>query len=161
MKYAMHIDSPFGALTLIEEDGKLKKLFFGAHALEPSEEFLETPLLAEAKKQLNGYFNGRRHYFDLPLNPEGTPFQLRVWRALLDIPYGETRSYKDVAIAVGSSKGFRAVGMANNKNPISIIIPCHRVIGSGGHMVGYGGGIDLKERLLKLEGVLAAAINSI
>ena len=94
---------------------------------------------------------GRRREFQLPLAPKGTEFQQKVWKALLDIPYGETRSYGEIARAIGNPKASRAVGMANNRNPIAIIIPCHRVIGSTGKLVGYGGGLDKKEFLLNLE----------
>lgn len=111
----------------------------------------ETPLIKEAARQLQEYFDGYRKDFDLPLDPKGTLFQKNVWKALETIPYGETRSYKQIAEKVGSPKGYRAVGMANNKNPISIIIPCHRVIGANGKMVGYGGGLGIKEYLLNLE----------
>lgn len=96
-------------------------------------------------------FEGTRRSFDLPLAPQGTMFQKRVWKALLDIPYGETRSYKQIAEVVGSPKGFRAVGLANNKNPIIIVVPCHRVIGADGSLVGYGGGLEVKDQLLRLE----------
>ena len=112
----------------------------------------ETQLLKTAAEQLKEYLAGNRQAFDLPLDPQGTEFQKAVWNALLDIPFGEIRSYKQVAEAIGNPKACRAVGMANNKNPILIVIPCHRVIGSNGSLVGYGGGIDLKENLLKLEG---------
>jgi len=112
----------------------------------------ETQLLKTAAEQLKEYLAGNRQTFDLPLDPRGTEFQKAVWNALLDIPFGEIRSYKQVAEAIGNPKACRAVGMANNKNPILIVIPCHRVIGSDGSLVGYGGGIDLKEKLLKLEG---------
>ena len=112
----------------------------------------ETQLLKTAAEQLIDYLAGNRQTFDLPLDPRGTEFQKAVWKALLDIPFGEIRSYKQVAEAIGNPKACRAVGMANNKNPILIVIPCHRVIGSDGSLVGYGGGIDLKEKLLKLEG---------
>lgn len=112
----------------------------------------ETQLLKTAAEQLKEYLAGNRQTFDLPLDPRGTEFQKAVWNALLDIPFGEIRSYKQVAEAIGNPKACRAVGMANNKNPILIVIPCHRVIGSDGSLVGYGGGIDLKENLLKLEG---------
>ena len=111
----------------------------------------ETPLLKEAVEQLEEYLSGERESFDLPLNPKGTEFQKKVWNVLKTIPYGETRSYKQVAEAVGKPAAARAVGMANNRNPIMIVVPCHRVIGANGDLVGYGGGLDLKARLLKLE----------
>jgi len=113
----------------------------------------ETELLKEASRQLAEYLDGFRKTFDLPLNPQGTEFQKKVWNALCDIPYGEIRSYKQIAEAVGNPKASRAVGMANNRNPIMIFIPCHRVIGSNGSLVGYGGGLDMKEKLLSLEKV--------
>lgn len=104
-----------------------------------------------AKKQLDEYFAGDRKVFDLPITFNGTDFQKKVWRALCDIPYGETRSYKDIAIAIGNENACRAVGMANNKNPITIIVPCHRVIGSNSKLVGYAGGLDMKKGLLEME----------
>lgn len=114
-------------------------------------EMNETELLKKAAMQLNEYLEGKRNSFDLPLNPKGTEFQKKVWAALCDIPYGETRSYKQIAEAVDNPKGCRAVGMANNKNPIMIFIPCHRVVGSNGSLTGYAGGLDMKEKLLLLE----------
>jgi len=108
-------------------------------------------LLKEAIKQLDEYFSGQRIEFDLPLQFSGTEFQKEVWKALINIPYGETRSYKDIAIEIGNPKACRAVGGANNKNPIILICPCHRVIGASGKLVGYGGGMDMKEYLLNLE----------
>jgi methylated-DNA-[protein]-cysteine S-methyltransferase len=114
-------------------------------------EMNETDLLKSAAMQLNEYLEGKRKSFDLPLNPNGTEFQKKVWAALCDIPYGETRSYKQIAEAVDNPKGCRAVGMANNKNPIMIFIPCHRVVGSDGSLTGYAGGLDMKEKLLELE----------
>ena len=108
-------------------------------------------MLAKVAMQLDEYFRGARKNFDLPLNPAGTEFQRKVWDALLAIPYGETRTYREIAEAAGCPKGFRAVGMANNKNPIAIIIPCHRVIGSNGKLVGYASGLGRKEALLALE----------
>jgi len=111
----------------------------------------ETPLVIQAAKQLEEYLSGDRKQFDLPLNPVGTEFQKSVWHMLQTIPYGEHWSYKQVAIALGKPTAARAVGMANNKNPIAIIIPCHRVIGSNGDLVGYAGGLAIKEQLLKLE----------
>lgn len=104
-------------------------------------------------KQINMYLEKQIKDFDLPLDLKGTQFQKHVWEELLKIPYGEVRSYKDVALAVGKDKGFRAVGMANNRNPVAIVIPCHRVIGANRELVGYGGGIEIKVKLLRLEGL--------
>ena len=109
------------------------------------------PLLREAARQLCAYFAGDLRQFDLPLDLRGTDFQMRVWRELLKIPYGETRCYSDIAQAIHSPKAVRAVGAANGANPISIVVPCHRVIGSSGKLVGYGGGLPLKRRLLEME----------
>ena len=109
------------------------------------------PFLREAAQQLRSYFAGELREFDLPLDLRGTDFQLRVWRKLQEIPYGETRSYGDIARAIRSAKAVRAVGAANGANPISIVVPCHRVIGSNGKLTGYGGGLPLKKRLLEME----------
>lgn len=111
----------------------------------------ETPLTQEAFRQLTEYLQGQRQIFELPLAPKGTPFQQAVWQALQSIPYAETRSYKQIAAQIGNPNAMRAVGMANNRNPIAIIIPCHRVIGASGKLVGYAGGLGLKTSLLKLE----------
>lgn len=108
---------------------------------------------SEYSKQIKLYLDKKLKNFDLPLDLRGTEFQLRVWNELLKIPYGRVKTYKDIAISVGREKGFRAVGMANNRNPVAIVVPCHRVIGSNGELVGYGGGIDIKVKLLKLEGI--------
>jgi methylated-DNA-[protein]-cysteine S-methyltransferase len=113
------------------------------------------PISAEAGRQLRAYFAGRLREFDLPLDLQGTAFQLSVWRELERIPYGETRSYSQIAAAIGAPQSVRAVGAANGANPIPIVVPCHRVIGAGGKLVGYGGGLPLKKRLLELEGALA------
>jgi methylated-DNA-[protein]-cysteine S-methyltransferase len=113
------------------------------------------PIAAEAARQLRAYFAGKLREFDLPLDMHGTDFQLRVWRELERIPYGETRSYSQIAAAIGTPQAVRAVGAANGANPIPIVVPCHRVIGAGGKLVGYGGGLPLKRRLLELEGALA------
>ncbi|SPF41532.1 Methylated-DNA--protein-cysteine methyltransferase [Candidatus Sulfopaludibacter sp. SbA4] len=110
------------------------------------------PLLVEAARQLRAYFAGTLREFHLPLDMEGTDFQMRVWRQLETIPYGETRSYAQIAAAIGSPSAVRAVGAANGANPVAIVVPCHRVIGSSGKLVGYGGGLPLKKRLLGLEG---------
>ena len=114
-------------------------------------------VLAEAVRQLRAYFAGRLRRFDLPLDLRGTPFQLRVWRALLEVPYGETRSYRQIAAAIGEPKAVRAVGAANGANPIAIVVPCHRVVGADGSLTGYGGGLTLKRKLLALEADTAAA----
>jgi len=111
----------------------------------------ETPLIKKAAAQIEEYLNGKRKKFSLPLAMHGTPFQMDVWRALESIPYGETRSYKEIAEIVKRPKAVRAVGMANHRNPISIIVPCHRVIGHNGSLTGYGGGLPLKKYLLELE----------
>jgi methylated-DNA-[protein]-cysteine S-methyltransferase len=110
-----------------------------------------TPLLQEAVKEFQEYFNGTRKIFDLPIDPKGTTFQCRVWEAVSAIPYGNTRSYGTIAEQAGNPKGSRAVGMANNKNPIVIIVPCHRVVGHDGKLVGYAAGITIKQQLLELE----------
>lgn len=109
------------------------------------------PVLREAERQLRAYFAGELRQFELPLEPEGTPFQQRVWMALVKIPYGETRSYMEIARSIGAPAAMRAVGAANGANPLPIVVPCHRVIGSSGKLVGYGGGLPLKRRLLALE----------
>ena len=141
------INSPIGPLTLTERDGALVRLSFGAHGpCDPP-----TPLLRRATGQLNEYFAGTRQEFDLPLEPSGTEFQLDCWRALSQIPYGETRSYGEQARNLGRPDRARAVGSANGANPIAIILPCHRVIGADGSLVGFGGGLETKRRLLELE----------
>ena len=112
---------------------------------------LHSTLTNLAFKQLEEYFAGKRQVFDLPLDMQGTDFQKKVWQSLCDIPYGETRSYKQIAEQIGSPKACRAIGNANNANPISVIVPCHRVIGANGKLVGYAGGLDLKQELLNIE----------
>ena len=109
-------------------------------------------------RELEEYFAGTRRAFDFPLDLRGTDFQIACWRALLAIPYGETRTYADIARAVGRPQGFRAVGMANNRNPVAIVVPCHRVIASDGTLCGYGGGLDIKRKLLELEGALSGTL---
>jgi methylated-DNA-[protein]-cysteine S-methyltransferase len=129
------------------------------HDTGPAEDTAETPvareIAGEAVRQLRAYFAGQLRRFDLPLDLQGTDFQMRVWRELERIPYGETRSYLQMATAIGSPRAVRAVGAANGANPIPIVVPCHRVIGAGGRLVGYGGGLPLKKRLLQLEGAWA------
>lgn len=149
MKQILIVPSPVGPLTLTQEDQALTGLHFGEHPQQGAEG--PTPLLEEAARQLEEYFAGQRKVFSLPLAPKGTEFQLRVWQALLQIPYGETRSYGELAAMVGNPKACRAVGGANHRNPLSILIPCHRVVGTGGSLTGYAGGLSVKEFLLKLE----------
>ena len=143
-------DSPFGNI-LIESDGSAI-VGIKTESNEKSVGKKEASTLTDiAAKQLEEYFAGKRKRFDLPLNPGGTEFQHSVWKALQAIPYGKTRTYKQIAEMIGNVKACRAVGMANNKNPIWIVIPCHRVIGADGALTGYGGGFKMKKRLLELE----------
>lgn len=148
------VDSPIGPLLLAGSDGRLRMLGFssGPKALEPRADWesRDAPFIA-AKQQLREYFDGRRRTFDLLLEPSGTDFQVRVWNALLAIPYGETRSYRDIAAATGNARAAIAIGAANGSNPLPIVIPCHRVIGSNGKLTGYAGGLEVKRRLLDLE----------
>lgn len=148
-------DSPVGRLTLAVSARGLTLIDLRGAA--PKNDWIESadqtaPFLA----QLREYFAGARREFTLPLDLRGTDFQLRCWRALMEIPYGETRTYADLARAVGSPKAFRAVGAANHDNPVPIVVPCHRVIASDGSLCGFGGGLDMKRRLLALEGVRVA-----
>lgn len=151
MKTICWRESPIGPLGVGEEDGAITLILFAGQ--QPPEGYREgeTPLLEEAWAQLERYFAGELRQFSLPLAPAGTPFQQAVWRALEEIPYGETRSYGEIAGWVGRPKASRAVGAANHRNPIPIVIPCHRVIGAGGTLTGYGGGLDRKRLLLDLE----------
>lgn len=151
MKNLFFYQTDIGRIAVAENGTAITNLYFEGEATPLDAAVAETELLKEAGCQLLDYFAGRRMEFSLPLAPAGTPFQQRVWKVLCTIPYGETRSYKQVAQSADSPKGFRAVGMANNRNPIPILIPCHRVIGADGKLVGYGGGLSIKERLLNLE----------
>lgn len=145
-------DTPVGKIAMAEEDGRLAEFHFEHAASKLTDvNVAETPLHREARRQLEEYFDGRRKKFDLPLAPKGTAFQMKVWRALTEIPYGETRTYGEIAALTGNSKASRAVGLANNRNPLAIFIPCHRVIGSDGKLVGFGGGLGVKAYLLGLE----------
>jgi methylated-DNA-[protein]-cysteine S-methyltransferase len=150
------VDSPVGRLLLTGDERALGGLFMmdtGGHSLSPAPEWTRRPgMFGMAADQLAEYFAGSRTEFDLPLAPHGTPFQLAVWAELTQIPYGVTASYGEVAAALGKSAlASRAVGLANGRNPISIIVPCHRVIGADGSLTGYGGGLDRKEWLLRHE----------
>lgn len=142
-------NSPIGVLCIKEEHSCIVGLHLNVNASTSTDS--PSPLIKQTIMQLQEYFDGRRFSFDLPLHTQGTPFQEKVWAALKTIPYGETCSYGDIAKAIGNPKAYRAVGGANNKNPIMILIPCHRVIGANGNMVGFGCGIPVKEYLLALE----------
>ena len=142
------IKTPIGPLTLEADENAVTAIRFSAGGAQDA-----SPLLDAAEAQLREYFAGARRTFDLPLAPHGTAFQQRVWTASRTIPYGETRTYGELAAAIDSPNPSRAVGMANHRNPIPIIIPCHRVIGANGTLTGYAGGLEIKRRLLALEGI--------
>lgn len=148
MKNIALYHSPVGTLQLEYEDDVVTSLKLAKSPVKAAPPSALAELVFE---QLDEYFAGARTVFDFPFRLQGTPFQEKVWQALRQIPYGETRSYKDIAEAIGHPKAFRAVGMANNANPIFIAIPCHRVIGANGSLVGYGGGLEMKKALLELE----------
>lgn len=149
------IDSPLGELTLVAHDGILAGLYFTGHTRRPSAETFGMRSDAEfraAIEQLGEYFRGERREFELPLAPHGNVFQQRVWALLRQIPYGQTRSYGQLAAELGNPALAREVGGANGSNPISVIVPCHRVVGADGRLVGYAGGLERKQYLLDLEG---------
>lgn len=158
--YYSQMNSPIGPLNLAVSSKGLVALEFDRNNFPPEKTKYQWEESAEKTKpfarELREYFTGKRRDFSFPLDLRGTDFQLRCWRALLAIPYGETRTYADIARAVRKPQAFRAVGMANNRNPIAIVVPCHRVIASDGTLCGYGGGLDLKRKLLELEGALTA-----
>jgi methylated-DNA-[protein]-cysteine S-methyltransferase len=148
------IESPIGPLTIaVDDDGAAKRLYFGR--LDDPEMRDDPGAVATMRTQLEEYFAGERRVFDLELAPDGTEFQRAVWSALVTIPYGQTASYGDLALRAGRPGAFRAVGAANGANPIAVIIPCHRIIGSNGALTGFGGGIGTKAALLAHEGVLS------
>jgi methylated-DNA-[protein]-cysteine S-methyltransferase len=154
MKQHTVIDSPYGPLTLVADDGVLCGVYMENQRHRPPEETFGEPAarpFAEAEEQLEAYFAGERTEFTLPLRLHGTPFQRMVWEHLRTIPYGDTRTYGQLADALGNPKASRAVGLANGKNPVGIIVPCHRVVGADGSLTGYGGGLDRKRRLLDFE----------
>lgn len=152
----LYMHSPVGRLQLVADEQALVAVLWECEkanriSLHQLVENQNNIILIETQKQLSEYFQGYRQRFDLPLKLNGTAFQQQVWRALLNIPYGETRTYKEIALAIGNLKAVRAVGTAIGRNPISIIAPCHRVIGASGKLVGFAGGLENKERLLKIE----------
>lgn len=153
MVHCCFCHTPLGRMLLAQEEEGLILVEFDATPLKNWQQ-ADTPLLVQAKAQLSEYFAGTRQEFTLPLSPKGTPFQQKVWAALQTIPYGQTRSYGEIARQIGSPKAARAVGMANHHNPIAILIPCHRVVGQNGALTGYAGGLERKKALLQLEGCL-------
>jgi len=164
----MNYDSPIGAIEIYAKDTAVSRVEFAGEQIEESEEERSRardasspqagahPLLEEVRRQLDAYFAGDLRCFDLPLELEGTPFQRQVWRQLLSVDYGQTASYQEIAVAIDNPKAVRAVGAANGRNPVAIIVPCHRIIGSGGRakLTGYGGGLWRKEGLLRHEGAV-------
>jgi methylated-DNA-[protein]-cysteine S-methyltransferase len=151
MKNSFCYDTKIGRIEIEENGEAITKIDYVSKDIETTDDGKQTELIKEAIKQLNEYFEGKRSIFHLPLAPEGTEFQKKVWNALKEIPFGETKSYGEIAKIIGNEKASRAVGMANNKNPIMIVIPCHRVIGANGKLVGYAAGLEVKENLLSLE----------
>ena len=149
--WALLHQTPVGPMVMVENGTAITHLFFGRMAQTEQVKWEETPLLRQTAHQLDEYFQGMRRTFDVPLSPEGTEFEQIVWKALQTIPHGETRSYADIARQIGKPSACRAVGHANNQNPVSIIIPCHRVIGTNGKLTGYAGGLSIKQYLLELE----------
>jgi methylated-DNA-[protein]-cysteine S-methyltransferase len=140
-----------GRIGIAEEDGCITNLYFETDAVPPDAELRETEVIREGFRQLEAYLAGDLESFSVPVAPHGTAFMSAVWKILCAVPYGETASYKEIAAAAGNPKAFRAVGLASNRNPVPLFIPCHRVIGSNGKMVGYRGGLDVKRKLLELE----------
>lgn len=154
MQVKHYYSSLIGEYCLAEQGEALVHLWLGDQiGLAVDGEVKETPLMREAHRQLEAYFRRKLRQFDLPLAPQGTAFQMQVWELLKTIPFGETMTYGDVAHRLRNGKACRAVGMANSRNPLPIFIPCHRVIGAGGQLTGYTGGLEVKVKLLKLEGI--------
>ena len=158
MKNIWFYNLPIGKVGIAADDESICQVFFTSGESPEGFELAETPVIKKASEQLAEYFDGKRKSFDLPLKLEGTKFQTAVWQALLTIPAGETRSYKDIAILVGNPGGSRAVGMANNRNPVAVIVPCHRVIGQDGSLTGYAGGLSIKQYLLNHEKIWRPAL---
>ena len=151
---AIDMESPIGSLRVVAEDGALVGVYMEAHAHQPVLDAADgagDPLLVLTREQLGAWFLGQRRDFDLPLRPRGSPFQLTVWQELMRIPYGETRTYGEIARSLGRPEASRAVGAANGRNPLSIVVPCHRVVGADGSLTGYGGGLKRKRWLLEHE----------
>jgi methylated-DNA-[protein]-cysteine S-methyltransferase len=156
MKQYCYYHAPIGKLLIGGTDGKLETILFpnAIDQFEITEELhYNEDIFITISNQLSEYFAGKRQNFEMELLPQGTEFQKKVWQELQNVPFGQTTSYGDVACRIGNSKACRAVGMANSKNPIPIVIPCHRIIGKDGSLTGFGGGLDIKRKLLELEGI--------
>lgn len=156
--FKKEFSSVIGPVTIVATDQGVQAVWFGGHdslasSFQDAKESPEHPVLAQCERELQEYFAGTRKEFSVPLAPSGTEFQKKVWRALRQIPFGKTESYSQQAKRMGKPKGVRAVAAANGRNPIAIIVPCHRVIAATGHLHGYAGGLDMKRRLLELEGI--------
>lgn len=149
--YTYFYDYSIGRIGITEKDGKITNVYITNKELPRDMQLTETPLLKEAARQLESYFAGELKEFSLPLEPSGTDFLKQVWSALCEIPFGKTATYGEIAERIGRPKAARAVGLANNRNPIPIFIPCHRVIGADGSLTGYRGGLEMKKKLLELE----------
>lgn len=152
MKRGFYYETVIGRIGIAEDDGAVTNVFFGHTVAPEAFEVVGTPLLDRAAEEIDEYLQGAREAFDLPVRAEGTAFEQAVWAALTTIPYGQTRTYGEIAAQIGRPGASRAVGRANGRNPVSIVIPCHRVVGASGAMTGYAGGVELKLRLLALEG---------
>ena len=155
MNYFTHYQSPLGQITLQANDAGLRGAWFDVQTTAPEDfgtQKDDHPILQQAIQEFEEYFAEKRQTFDVPINAQGTDFQKQVWTMLTKIPFGETWSYQDLAVAIDNPKAVRAVGLANGKNPLSIIVPCHRVIGKNGKLTGYAGGVERKQKLLQLEG---------
>lgn len=146
-----YYESIIGRIGIVEENGFITNVLFANEDIAENVEMKETSEIFKASKQLEEYFIGNRRDFEIKIKPIGTEFQKKVWKALCEIPYGEFVSYKYIAEKISCPKGYRAVGLANNKNPLPIIVPCHRVIGSNGKLVGFAGGLGIKETLMNIE----------
>ncbi len=151
MKYKYSFKTEIGEIYIGQEDNSITCLTFTQEKIPQSYTVKNTAIIMQCKNEIEEYLQGERKSFNIKINPHGTPFQNLVWQELMQIPYGSTRSYKEIAGKIGNIKACRAVGMANNKNPIAIIIPCHRVIASDGNLGGYAGGLEKKQKLLNLE----------
>ncbi|MEG0796254.1 MAG: methylated-DNA--[protein]-cysteine S-methyltransferase [Odoribacter sp.] len=151
MKHFFPYQTSIGQLYIYEHNSHITAISFSEKPDEGKYKKQETPAIRQTFEQIDEYLLGKRKVFNVAIEPQGTLFQKKVWDVLKNIPYGETRSYKQIAEAVGNSKAYRAVGMANNRNPLPILVPCHRVIGTNGKLIGYAGGLNRKEQLLTLE----------